>query len=142
MQVLVNEKPKSFHLAMMTDGKPNWRMVVGHEIKVDEYTFCGVGLPKGNGDFEINISEATTGLHVTTIANNPVVHEMTSTKEGTMAFYEIFAGEYLKKIVSNPKFPSVLEKKRIELEQLYGEMPESQEFDDNMITEPISKNLN
>lgn len=141
MNVAVSENLKTFHLAInKPDGTAEWSQVVGHEIVVGEHRFCAVGIPKGES-FEINISEATTGFKVTTIKNNPIVHMMTATKEGTQTLYETFVADHLKRIVQLPKFESEMKRARESIAKTHGPMPGSVEIDDTIITAPLNENL-
>lgn len=143
MNVTVSEKLKTFYLAVnKPNGTAEWSKVVGHEIIVGTHRFCAVGIPKGKGDYEINISEATTGFKVTTLKNNPIIHVLLATEEGTIQFYETFVADYLKKIMQLPTFESEIQRARSSIAKTHGPMPASEEVDDTIITAPINENLN
>lgn len=142
MNVTVSENLQSFHLAMRdADGKPYWLKIVGHIITVGEYRFGVAGVPKGEGDFELNISELSTGTHIKTLKNSPMIYQMTATKESTIVLYETLIADLLKQIIALPKFKSELAKYKEIVNTEYEPMPASEEVDDTILTAPISENL-
>lgn len=141
MEVTVSENLQSFYLAMRNaDGMPYWRKVVGHVVTIGNYQFGIAGIPKED-DFELNVSELSTGTQVKTFKNSFVINEMTATKEGTIILYETFIADVLKRIIALPKFESELTKYKKIIDAEYEPMPATEKFDDTILTAPLNEHL-
>lgn len=131
MNVEVIVQPKTFWLA----GKQNWTQAVGHEIRVGKYRFCVIATK----DF-FNISEVTTGTKVTEIPVNQLTLLLTSTKEDTLEFFRVMIAPTLVNLIEKQgdKLELQLKKYKKIINETLGEMPPIEDFDDTLITEPIS----
>lgn len=133
MEAHVNPQTKKFWFA----SKDGWKPMYGHEITVGEYRFSVVVIKTGE-----LISEVTTGMRIKLLANNPVTHLMGEDKEGLISYYEFFVAPYLKGLVESnlEAFSQGLIDGRKRVEALgIGGMPPIEDFDDRLLTEPVSE---
>lgn len=136
MEVTVNEQPKRFWQDRMDNETRQrfWKSVVGHEIKVGEFSFFAAALPNN----VLNVSEVTTGYKVFDKKLTFVDLLVTDTKEQTMEFYRYYIGEKLKRIIQkNPDLKQKLTAVKAKQKELLGEMPEIEDFDETLITAPF-----
>ncbi|GGG32806.1 hypothetical protein GCM10007425_29320 [Lysinibacillus alkalisoli] len=131
MKVEVIAQPKMFWLA----GEQNWMQAVGHEIRVGQYRFCVIGIGE-----VFNISEVTTGTKVFEVPMNGLTLMLTSTKEDTLAFFEGVIAPKLVRLVEKQgdKLKPQLKKYKKITKETLGKMPPIEDFDDTLITAPIS----
>lgn len=136
MEVTVNEQPKRFWMARTVshEDKYVWKPVVGHEIKVGEFSFFAAALPNN----VLNVSEVSTGYKVFDTKLTIVDLIITETKEQTMEFYRDYVGEELKKILQKaPDFKQKLAAIQEKQNAIFGKMPEIEDFDETLITAPF-----
>ncbi|MFE8697961.1 hypothetical protein ACFYKT_16590 [Cytobacillus sp. FJAT-53684] len=136
MEVTVNEQAKRFWMARKfpDNGKHEWKPVVGHEIKVGEFSFFVAALPNNI----LNVSEVTTGYKVFEVPLTIVDLIVTDTKEQTMEFYRDYVGERLKRIIQKePTLKQQLASVQAKQKELLGEMPKIEDFDETLITAPL-----
>lgn len=134
MEVTVIEQPKQFWMAFQTKDGHKWQSVVGHEIKVGEYSFFAAPLPNNI----LNVSEVTTGYKIFDTKLTFVDLLVTETKELTMEFYRDYVGERLKKIIQKtPDLKQQLATVQENQKELLGEMPKIEDFDETLIIAPL-----
>lgn len=136
MEVTVIEQPKQFWQVRMDNETKQrfWKPVVGHEIKVGEFSFYAAALP---GPI-LNVSEVTTGYKVFETQLTFIDLMVTETKELTMDFYRDYIGNVLKSIIEKtPDLKRQIEKVRESQRELLGEMPPIEDFDETLITAPL-----
>lgn len=131
MKVEVNPQSKKFWLAF----PEGWESIHGHEIIVGEYSFSACPIKDG-----ILVSEATTGMKVKLFPQNFLSAYMGASKEGTLDYYEAFIVPYLvNALEKHPDVKKSLAEGRDQIKKLgIGNMPPIEDFDDRLITEPIS----
>lgn len=131
MNITVIEQPKRFWFSTKTClDNYEWQPVVGHQIKVGEYSFFAAALP-GN---VLNVSEVTTGCKVfeTKLTILDIMH--LSTKEEMMIFYRDYVGEKLKEALERvPDFEQQLIDMQEKQKVLFGNMPEIEDVDESLI---------
>lgn len=131
MKVEVNSQSKKFWLAY----PEGWEPAHGHEITVGEYSFSAIPIESG-----ILVSEVTTGMRVNLFPHNMLTAIMGATKEGTLDYYEAFiAPALLKAIEKHPNIEKLLAEGRNQVDKLgIGNMPAIEDFDDSLLSLPIS----
>lgn len=130
MEVQVNPQTKKFWLAF-PDG---WKAGGGHEIKIGECKFSLCPTKSG-----ILVSEVTTGAFIHQFARNPILDFMGADKKGLLDYYETFITPNLVKLVeANPNMIEILANERNKIKNRLGDMPPIEDYDDTLMTAPIS----
>lgn len=130
MKVEVNSQSKKFWLAY----PEGWEPIHGHEISIGKYRFSAAPIDKG-----ILVSEITTGMRVKLFPHNMVSAIMGATKEGSLDYYKTLIAPALVAILKNTNFDKILADGNNQVKSLgIGNMPPIEDFDDSLITNPIS----
>lgn len=137
MEITVKEQPKRFWFSMQTaEDDYEWQSVVGHEIKVGEYSFFAAALPNNI----LNVSEVTTGCKVFETKLTVFDLMITETMEETMVFYRDYVVEKLKEIIQKvPDFKQQLVAIQEKQKVLLGDMPVIEDVDDSFIIESLNE---
>lgn len=132
MKVTVNEQAKKFYLAA-----EEWVPFVGHEIKIDDYSFSAIPFDK-----IIRVSDVVSGAKFIDIPINLDVDVATSTKESTMQFLHDIGEKVLVKIINET--PNFDERMKSVKERAYKELgvrPPIEDIDEEMILADTDSNL-